>query len=193
MDLILASTSPYRRAQVGRLGLPFRCVAPEVDEDEWKARWDGVSPRELAEGLAHAKAAGVAGRNPGAAVIGGDQLVALDGRVLGKPGTRDAAVDQLLAMSGRTHELITALAVIHDGRVRSHCDVARLTLRPLTVESIRRYVDADLPIDCAGSYKLESRGICLFDAIESDDHSAIVGIPLIALTTILRDLGLAIP
>ena len=193
MDLILASTSPYRRALVERLGVPFRCVAPPVDEPALKAGWNDASPRELAERLAMAKAASVASTEPGAVVIGGDQLVAMDGSILGKPGTIDRAVAQLRAMSGRSHELITAIVVLHAGQVYAHTDVAKLALRNLTHSEIERYVDADLPIDCAGGYKLESRGIALFERIDSDDHSAITGVPLIALTTILRTIGFSIP
>jgi septum formation protein len=193
MDLILASTSPYRRALLERLGVPFRCVAPPVDERVLEAELTGASPRELAERLARAKAAGVAEREPHAVVIGGDQLVAFDGSILGKPGSIDRAVAQLVAMSGRPHQLITALVVLHKGDVYAHTDVTTLLLRPLTPEEILRYVEADRPLDCAGSYKLEARGITLFERIASDDHSAIVGMPLIALTTILRSIGFAIP
>jgi septum formation protein len=193
MDLILASTSPYRRALVERLGLPFRSVAPLVDEDALKQTLDGLKPRELAEQLAIAKARSIAEVEPQATIIGGDQLVAFDGRILGKPGTVENAVCQLLAMSGRTHELITALVVIHEGTVYAQTDVTRMTLRPLTPEQTFRYVEADLPLDCSGSYKLESRGITLFERIESADHSAIVGIPLIALTTILGNIGYPVP
>jgi septum formation protein len=192
-DLILASTSPYRRAQVERLGVPFRSVAPPVDEDALKAAWGAIAPRELAERLALAKAEGVARGEPDAVVIGGDQLVAFEGSILGKPGTTEQAVAQLSAMSGRSHELITALAVIDGGRLYARTDVTRMILRPLTLEELRRYVEADRPLDCAGSYKLESRGIALFGRIESEDHSAIVGVPMIALTTILREVGFAIP
>ena len=193
IDLILASTSPYRRALVERLGVPFRCVAPPVDEDTLKAELTGASPRELAERLALAKAHSVAEREPKAVVIGGDQLVAFEGSILGKPGTVERAVTQLQALSGRSHELITSLVVLHGGASYAHTDVTRLTLRSLTLEEIRRYVEADLPLDCSGSYKLEARGITLFERIESDDHSAIVGMPLIALTTILRSIGFTIP
>jgi 7-methyl-GTP pyrophosphatase len=192
-DLILASTSPYRRAQVERLGLPFRSIAPPVDEDALKAEWGTITPRELAERLAMAKAEGVARSEPDAVVIGGDQLVAFEGSILGKPGTIEQAVAQLSAMTGRSHDLITALAVIHGGRLYARADVTRMTLRPLTLEEIRRYVEADRPLDCAGSYKLEARGITLFERIESEDHSAIIGVPMIALTTILREVGFAIP
>jgi septum formation protein len=193
MNLILASTSPYRRALVERLGLPFRSVAPLVDEDALKQTLGGLEPRELAERLALAKARSIAEVEPEATIIGGDQLVSFDGQILGKPGTVKNAVSQLLAMSGRTHELITALVVIHNGTVYAQTDVTRMTLRPLTQEQTFRYVEADLPLDCSGSYKLEARGITLFERIESADHSAIVGIPLIALTTILGNIGYPVP
>ncbi len=193
MDLILASTSPYRRTQIERLGVSFRCVAPDLDEEAAKAAFGPASPRDLAVHLARAKAASIAGREPEAVVIGGDQLIAFDGRVLGKPGTAEQAMAQLAAMSGRSHELITAVVVFHEGRASVHTDVATLSLRPLTLEEIQRYVEADRPLDCAGSYRLESRGIALFERIESDDHSAIIGVPLIALTSILRSIGFAIP
>jgi septum formation protein len=191
MELILASTSPYRRALLDRLGLPFRCQAPGVDEDVLKGL--GLPPRELADRLAVAKADAVASAHPGAVVIGSDQLVAFEGRVLGKPGSADRAVEQLVQMSGKPHELITAMAVRAGDRLLTHTDVARLHLRPLTRPELRRYVDADRPVDCAGSYKLESLGIALFDRIECADHSAITGLPLIALTSILRELGFPVP
>jgi 7-methyl-GTP pyrophosphatase len=193
MDIILASTSPYRRTLVKRLGVPFRCVAPQVDEEALKSERDDETPRELAERLALAKAASIARSEPQAAVIGGDQLVAFDNHILGKPGTHEQAIAQLQMMSGRSHELITSLVVLLQGRAYAHTNVTLLTLRSLTPIEISRYVEADRPLDCAGSYKLEARGIALFERIESDDHSAIVGVPLIALTTILRNLGFAIP
>jgi septum formation protein len=191
MNLILASTSRYRQELLGRLGLPFRCVAPGVDEDAFKA--EGRPPRELAELLALEKAMAVARAEPGATVIGGDQLVAFKGRVLGKPGSREGAVEQLLELSGEAHELITAVAVVHEGRVAAHTDVARMHVRALGRAEVERYVDADEPFDCAGSYKLEARGIALFERIVAADHSAITGLPLIALTSILRGLGAAVP
>ena len=193
MDLILASTSTYRKALIERLGVPFLCVDPGVDEAPYKAALAEAPPRTLAETLATAKAAAVAARHPGAVVIGGDQVVACAGQVLGKPGTDERAVAQLRAMAGREHELITALVVIAPGRTSRVTDVARLHLRPLGEEAIRRYVAADRPVDCAGSYKLEARGIALFERIEAADHSAITGVPLIALTSILIELGFAIP
>jgi septum formation protein len=191
--LVLASTSAYRRSLLERLGIPFRCRAPLCDEAALQRQSSGIEPRLLAETLAVAKASSLAGEEPSSAIIGCDQLVSFEGRVFGKPGTFERAVDQLAAMSGRTHELITALVVIRGDETFRHTDVTRLQMRPLSCDAIERYVDADRPLDCAGSYKLESRGIVLFDRIESDDHSAITGLPLIALVTILRELGFAIP
>lgn len=193
MDLILASTSPYRKALIERLGVPFRCVDPGVDESILKTELAGGPPRGLAEALALAKAAAVAAQDPAAVVIGGDQVVAFAGQILGKPGTDERAVAQLAAMAGRSHELITAMVVIAAGRTYRATAVATLHLRPLSLEAIRRYVAVDHPADCAGSYKLEAGGIALFDRIEAADHSAITGVPLIALTSILIELGFAIP
>jgi len=191
MDLILASTSRYRRELLARLGIPFRCRDPGVDEA--KAKAEGLSPRELCERLALAKATQIAGDEPRATVIGGDQVVAFKGRVLGKPGSREGAIEQLMELSGEAHELITAVSVIHEGRAIAHTDVALMQVRALGRGEVERYVDADEPFDCAGSYKLEARGIVLFERVVAADHSAITGLPLIALTSILRGLGATVP
>lgn len=190
-ELVLASTSVYRRALLERLGVPFRWRAPLCDEESLKRQ--DADPRTIAETLAHAKAASLVDAERGAAIIGCDQVVSLQGRVLGKPGSVDRAVEQLTAMAGRSHELVTAMAVIHGERILRHTDVTRLWMRPLSPAAIERYVTADQPLDCAGSYKLESRGIMLFEKIESDDQTAITGLPLMALVTILRELGYEIP
>jgi 7-methyl-GTP pyrophosphatase len=191
--LVLASTSIYRRAQLERLGIPFRCRAPLCDESAMQRTATETEPRLLAERLALAKASSLSPEEPEAAIVGCDQLVSFDGRIHGKPGTVERAIAQLAAMSGKTHELITALVVIRGGETYRHTDITRLSMRPLTRDAIEHYVISDRPMDCAGSYKLESRGIVLFDRIESDDHSAITGLPLIALVTILRELDFAIP
>ncbi len=191
MDLILASTSPYRRALLERLALPFRCVNPRVDEEAFKSRV--LDPIVLAEALARAKAGAVASEFPHAVVIGSDQIACLDDLILGKPGTVEAARAQLSAMNGRAHQLFTAVAVIHGGVVKTHTDVTTLTMRRLSTEEIGRYVEAERPLDCTGSYKIESRGIALFERVECQDQTSIVGLPLIALTTLLRNLGLTIP
>jgi septum formation protein len=193
LEVVLASTSPYRQALLERTGISFRCRAPLIDEAAVAANEPGLEPRPLAEALALAKASSVAALERGAAIIGCDQLVSLDSRVFGKPATPEKAVDQLAALSGHMHELITALVVISGGQILRHTDVTRLWMRPLSRSAIERYVRVDRPLDCAGSYKLESRGIILFERIESADHTAITGLPLIALVTILRELGYEIP
>ncbi|MCZ7648527.1 MAG: Maf family protein [Planctomycetota bacterium] len=189
-DLILASTSPYRRRLLERLGAPFRCVAPECDEAAVKA--EGLPPRMLAEKLARLKAASIAAREPHAVVLGGDQIAVGPLGILDKPGAPEAAAAQLRQLSGRTHELITAVAVQRGDVVRDHTDVARLTMRELDATRIEAYLDADQPWDCAGSYKLESRGIGLFERIECADFTAIEGLPLMALAGILRELGVGL-
>ncbi len=192
-ELILASTSPYRRMLLDRLGWPFRCVAPECDDAAIQAEMSGSEPSRIAEELALRKATSPPVANLGGTAIGCDQLVSFEGRLFGKPGSLDRAIDQLETMSGRTHELITAMIVVRGDRMFRRTDVTRLRMRSLSREAIERYVWADRPMDCAGSYKLESRGIALFDRIESEDHTAITGLPMIALTSILRDLGYPIP
>ncbi len=193
MELVLASTSPYRRMLLERLGVPFRCHAPQVDEVVLKRQMETSDPRVLAERLAQAKAESLIDLEPDATLIGCDQLVAFEGRILGKPGSPTDAVAQLASMVGRPHELITALVVWSGGRLDRHTEIATLHMRSLTLSEIERYVAADHPVDCAGAYKLEQRGIALFERIVAEDHSAITGLPLIALTSILRDLDFDIP
>lgn len=190
-DLILASTSKYRRALLERLGLPFRAVAPLCDEDSLKD--PNLGPQALAEHLARAKAASVAAVEPQAVVIGSDQVAEVDGLILGKPGSAEAAVAQLERLQGREHRLITAMTVIAPGGSQHHTDITRLQMRPLDRAALQRYVARDQPLDCAGAYKLEAGGITLFARILSDDHSAITGLPLLALTRIVHQLGLRLP
>jgi septum formation protein len=190
-ELILASTSVYRHALLERVGLPFRVVAPSCDESILER--EVSDPAQLAERLADAKASSVVSVAPRAAIIGCDQLVSCDGRVLGKPGTSAGAIEQLTFLSGRSHALITALVVRCGASRFHHTDVTTLRMRPLSRRAIERYVAADRPIDCAGSYKLESRAITLFEQIDSNDHTAITGLPLIALVSILREIGFEVP
>ena len=163
----------------------------KVDEDKRKAVM--TSPRDLALALATDKVQAVARNHPHAIVIGGDQLVSLENDVLGKPGTTENAIEQLLRMSGNPHDLITAIAVVHNGEISTHVDETRLWMRSLDRASAERYVLADQPLDCAGAYKIESLGIALFEKIESQDHTAITGLPLIAITRLLSEHGIAIP
>ena len=191
MELVLASTSPYRRALLERIGLPFQAVAPAVDEIGLQGA--GLPPVELARELARAKARAGAAACPGAVVIGSDQVCALDDEVLSKPGSAERAVDQLLRLQGRAHELLTAVCVCHPGGEEEFLDRTVLHMRALDRAALSRYVDADQPLDCAGAYKLEAGGIALFEQIESDDHSAVTGLPLMTLIAVLTRLGLAIP
>jgi septum formation protein len=186
--LVLASTSPYRRRLLARLGFDFDVAAPGVDEE---AAAPAGSPLEVAEALAQAKAGAVASRFPtDAVVIGSDQVCALGDQRFGKPGTAAGAVAQLERLAGRTHELITAVAVLHEGVATGFVDRTCLTMRPLTVAEIEAYVAQDDPVDCAGSYKLEAAGISLFERIDSADWTAIEGLPLLGLARVLRDCGL---
>lgn len=190
--IILASTSKYRKALLERLGLNVDCIAPGVDEEALKGEIQ--DPVALAVHLAMAKAACVAEKWPDAVVIGGDQLATIDGRILGKPGTFENAVAQLESLAGRTHTLVTAMTVTGPGaQMQSHLDLSHLTMRPLTRLELEKYLARDTPLDCAGSYKLEEAGIALFERIETEDHTAITGLPLVALVSILRGLGVAIP
>ena len=188
--LLLASTSPYRRELLARLRLPFEAVRPEVDE----APRAGEAPAALAARLAAAKAAAVAAARPGAWVLGSDQVADLEGRPLGKAGGRDAAVAQLQAMSGRAVVFHTAVALARDGQAPlAAADETRVRFRRLGPGEIARYVDAEQPFDCAGSFKCEGLGIALFESIESRDPTALVGLPLIATAGLLRRAGFAVP
>jgi len=188
--LILASTSRYRAELLARLHLPFDTARPEVEE----TAFPGEPPASLALRLATAKTAAVAAEHPEAVVIGSDQVAGCDGRVLGKPGTREAAIAQLQAMSGREVVFLTAVAVAGpDAAVERALDTTTVRFRPLADDAIARYVDAETPLDCAGSFKCEGLGIALFEAIESRDPTALVGLPLIATARLLRARGFALP
>jgi len=192
-ELILASTSRYRRELLERLRIPFRCVAPEVDEAAIQVRYAAEQVEELATHLAEAKTRSVADREPTAIVLGSDQVCTCEGSVLNKPGSVQRAGEQLAYLAGKTHSLITAVCLIHSGRTIAFQDVTTLKMRSLTADEIARYVAIDQPLDCAGSYKLESLGISLFESIQSEDHTAITGLPLLLVARHLREKGLAIP
>jgi septum formation protein len=190
--LILASSSKYRAALLRRLGLTFESLSPRVNEVE--VQRSGLAPREVAERLAISKAEDVALLAPDAYVLGGDQLVELDGEILGKPGSFERAVAQLERLAGVEHRLVTAIALRHpSGQTDLAVDVHTLKMRPLERAEIERVVAADEPYDCAGSYKIEGRGISLFEWIEGEDFTAIEGIPLIALGRLLRAAGFEVP
>lgn len=188
--LVLASTSAYRRELLQRLRLPFDCARPEVDETPRP----GESPPDLAVRLALAKAEDVAGRRPGAWVLGSDQVAEFDGQPIGKPGDRANAIAQLGAMSGREVRFLTALCLARaDHAPQQALDLTVVRFRELSPAEIERYVDAEQPYDCAGSFKSEGLGIALFEAIDSRDPSALIGLPLIATARLLRAAGYALP
>lgn len=188
--LVLASTSRYRREMLGRLGLPFDVDRPDVDETPLA----GEAPAGTAVRLAEAKARAVAARHPGAWVIGSDQVADLDGLALGKAGGREPALAQLEACSGRRVVFQTALCLLRHGEpAHAALDRTEVVFRALARDEILRYLDAEQPYDCAGSFKCEGLGISLFDAIHSQDPTALVGLPLIALSRVLREAGYRLP
>lgn len=187
--LLLASTSRYRRDLLQRLGLPLDCARPDVDE----AALPGEAPRAQAIRLAAAKAAEVAARHPGRWVIGSDQVAELNGQPLGKPGTAAAAQAQLAAMSGQVVAFHTAVSLRCDAQVLEACDLTQVHFRTLDPDSIARYIAAEQPLDCAGSFKCEGLGITLFEAIDNRDPTALIGLPLIALSQLLRQAGYRLP
>ena len=188
--VILGSTSRYRRELMERLQLPFEVHAPEVDESPLP----GEPPAALAARLALAKAWAVARRFPEAVVIGSDQVADLDGEPLGKPGDHARAVAQLGRMRGRTLVFQTALAVVCEATGFAQQDLApvRVTFRDLGDDAIEQYLRAEQPYDCAGSAKSEGLGIALLERIDSDDPTALVGLPLIRTCRLLRAAGIAL-
>jgi len=190
--LLLASTSSYRRQLLLRLGVDFECAHPDVDE---LALACGITdPEQVARRLARAKAEAVWEAQADAFVLGADQLVDLDGEILGQPGSVEAACAQLAAMAGREHRLLTAVCLCVPGRpTRELFDVHRMRMRALSREEIERYVAHDECLDCAGSYKVEGLGIALFDTIEGQDFTAIEGLPLMGVAALLREAGFAVP
>ena len=188
--LILGSTSPYRRELLARLHLPFDVVAPNVDETPIA----NELPRELANRLALAKARAVARLHPGAVVIGSDQVADLNGEPLGKPGTHARAVAQLQRMRGQTVVFQTALAVVCADSGFEQRDLAAVSVRfrDLSDAEIEAYLQAEKPYDCAGSAKSEGLGIALLESIESDDPTALVGLPLIRTCRMIRAAGIQV-
>ena len=189
--ILLASGSPYRRELLGRLLAGFAVAAPAVDE----SRLTGESPTELALRLARLKAEAGAREAPDCLVIGSDQVAALGEETLGKPGTAARAVDQLLRCAGRAVDFHTAVCVTGPGDLppTCHLDTTRVRFRLLTRAEAERYVAADQPLDCAGSFKAERRGVLLLESIEGRDPTAIQGLPLIWLGQALRARGVDLP
>jgi MAF protein len=187
-SLVLASTSPFRRELLGQLGLEFATAAPDCDE----TRLTGEPAVALVQRLAEAKARAVAAQFPDALIIGSDQVACLDDQVLGKPGTRERAIAQLRQASGRTLMFATGLC-LYDARAdhaQVCCEPYQVHFRSLSEAEIAGYVDREQPFGCAGSFKSEGLGITLFERLEGDDPSSLIGLPLIRLCELLREAGL---
>jgi len=192
MNLILASTSPYRRRLLERLRLPFTCIDPEIEE----SLQDGESPKARACRLATEKALLAAETlQDEAIVIGSDQVACLGSQILHKPGTPEAAIAQLTASSGQTVQFWTGVSLwTSPGEAPTQRVVpCEVKIRELNADEISRYVALDQPLDCAGSFKWESLGITLFEAMRTDDPTALEGLPLIALSELLREAGVSLP
>ncbi|MFC5743454.1 Maf family protein [Dyella tabacisoli] len=189
--LILGSTSPYRAELLRRLLPDFEQYAPGTDETPLP----GETPPARALRLAIAKTEVVAAGQHNALVIGSDQVAEFDGHMLDKPGSIERARAQLAASSGREVHFHTALCLLdtRDGQRHTHVDHTRVRFRPLDADEIARYVEREQPLDCAGSFKCEGLGISLFERVDNEDPSALIGLPLIALARLLRQVGIALP
>lgn len=187
--LLLASSSPYRRELLQRLGLPFTCASPDIDE----SIQPGETAENLATRLARQKAQALASSHPGHWIIGSDQVACLpDGTILNKPGNHEQAVRQLTRSSGQQVTFLTGLALTNadTGASQVHCEPYQVRFRTLETREIESYLAREQPYDCAGSFKMEGLGIALFESLEGRDPNSLVGLPLIALTNMLRTWGL---
>ncbi|MEM7167183.1 MAG: nucleoside triphosphate pyrophosphatase [Planctomycetota bacterium] len=190
-NLVLASTSRYRRALLERLGVPFQAVAPPYQE----VALESLPASKWALTHAEGKASSLAASHPEALLIGSDQVALHDGEVLGKPGDAQRAAAQLRRLQGQEHRLLTAV-VVHEpasGRMERDVVETRIRMRALTDDEIARYLQFDEPYDCAGSYKMESLGISLFESQRGDDPTAVIGLPLMKLCRQLRAFGVRLP
>ncbi|MDH3526322.1 MAG: Maf family nucleotide pyrophosphatase [Gammaproteobacteria bacterium] len=190
MPIILASTSPFRRELLGRLNLAFKTATPDVDE----SRLGNETAEALVRRLSEGKARAVGALQPGL-IIGSDQVATIDGEILGKPGTHEQARDQLRRLSGRSVLFLTGLCLLNSATDELQIDVIpfRVQFRELDDEQIERYLQHDQPYNCAGSFKSEGLGITLFERMEGDDPTALIGLPLIRLTGMLTRAGVPLP
>jgi len=188
--LILASTSPFRRTLLEKLGLPFDTLSPEVDE----TALPGETPEQLVTRLAEAKAQAGARGLQDALVIGSDQVACIDAEILGKPGNRERAIAQLEQASGREVIFYTGLCLVdsRDNQVQSICEPFHVRFRQLSRRRIEAYLDKEAPYNCAGSFKSEGLGIALFDSLQGDDPNTLIGLPLIRLVRMLEQAGLEV-
>lgn len=189
-EIILASSSPYRRELLAKLGLEFTWQSPGIDES---AR-PGETPEQLVARLAEEKARAIARDHGDALIIASDQVAVLAGQILGKPGNHANAIKQLSAASGHAVRFLTSLALLNSGSGRIQVEVVPFTVhfRPLTASEIENYLHKEQPYNCAGSFKSEGLGIALFDRLEGDDPNTLIGLPLIRLFRMLRHEGVAV-
>lgn len=190
-QLILASTSVYRRELLERLKLSFECHAPQVDEDIAKSC--ALSPRDISRQLSQEKALALKAQYPQAVIIGSDQVLDFEGETLGKPLEFNEALKQLKKLSGKTHFLHTSMAISSPEGIQIETVSAKMKMRELNEDALMSYIKKDDPLWCCGSYKLESLGICLFEKIDCEDHTAIIGLPMMKLTTHLLSRGFVLP
>lgn len=190
MQIVLASTSPFRKSVLEKLGLPFDCHAPEVDETPRA----GETPAQLVERLSIAKAQAVAAHYKQGLVIGSDQVAVIDNEILGKPGNHENAVAQLERASGKTVTFLTGLALVNAGSGSIQAEVLpfKVVFRQLTHPQIVNYLNAEHPYNCAGSFKSEGLGIALFERLEGDDPNTLIGLPLIHLIRMLEKEGVTV-
>ena len=188
--IILASGSKYRKELLERLGIDFECISPNIDEDKLKKTIK--DPIELSSKLSKLKAQEIFKDNPDALVIGSDQVCFYDGQILGKSGSLEKSYQILSTLSGKEHILATAYTIMYRDKVLTNVNTTKLTMKKFDGEFIKKYLSLDNPIDCAGSYKLELYGIALFSKIETTDHTAIIGLPLVDLSLDLEKLGISL-
>jgi MAF protein len=190
-QLVLGSTSPFRKALLEKLRIPFDTDKPNADE----TRLPGESPSDLVLRLAEAKAREVAGRHPAALVIGSDQVACVDGAILSKPGNRENAIAQLTASAGKTVTFYTGLCLFNSANEQKQTGVEPFSVhfRNLGPEQIERYVDLEQPFNCAGSFKSEELGITLFSSLQGRDPNSLIGLPLILLVEMLAAQGIVLP
>lgn len=191
--LVLASTSRYRRELLDRLAIPYEAAAPPFDEEAARALDPTLSPEGMAIAFSVGKARSLADAYPDALIIGSDQVPALGDVVLHKPGTMENARAQLRSLAGRTHQLLTGVALLDtkSGRLDTLLDVHTMTMWPLADDEIDAYLERDRPLDCAGSYRVEASGPALFASMTGDDWTGIVGLPLTKVVALLRQHGVA--
>ncbi len=184
-SLILATSSPYKIELMEKLGIPFEATSSSFEEISTQR----LSVQDQALRFSEGKALDVLKRYPDATIIGADQIISLDERIFSKPGTRENAIDQLHALSGRVHQLTCAISVLDKTTSFSSSTVFEMEMRSLSSKEIEDYIDLDSPLKCCGSYKIESFGIGLFRRLEGKDYTAIIGLPLTEVRLLLEKIG----